>query len=268
MGGRVSNFALLVAFSLMGFAGITLMLTAAEMAFPQGPQMSVRKRFQAFGLGCTFILATVAVSAVVAQATHALGFRPLLTGSGWWVAIVGLLVFEFGYYWFHRMQHAVPFLWRIHSVHHAQALGAGSGYHHLLEAPLKAALVGAPAGLLFKGEGSAIFGAVVGSLWAVQGNYLHSTTRLNFGRLAWIFCDNRLHRIHHSTNPEHFDRNFGVVTPLYDWLFGTLRMPQGEWPKVGLDGFRDPKLIDLVGLKRLADFRPEEGSQVGNLSAG
>ena len=57
---------------------------------------------------------------------------------------------------------------------------------------------------------------------------------------AW-FVDNRYHRIHHSLEERHFDRNFGAFTTLWDRLFGTHYAPEpGEWPDVGLAEVGEP----------------------------
>ena len=56
-----------------------------------------------------------------------------------------------------------------------------------------------------------------------QGNYLHSPIRLHLGVLGRYIVDNRVHRIHHSLEPAHFDKNFGMFTTLWDRLFGTYR---------------------------------------------
>ena len=76
---------------------------------------------------------------------------------------------------------------------------------------------------------------LAGALATLQSQYIHSPTRLHFGPFFRLVYDNRFHRIHHSVEPLHFDKNFGVTTPLWDWLFGTLYVPaKDEWPRTGL----------------------------------
>jgi sterol desaturase/sphingolipid hydroxylase (fatty acid hydroxylase superfamily) len=59
--------------------------------------------------------------------------------------------------------------------------------------------------------------------------------------------DNRFHRLHHSVEERHFDKNFGLTTPLWDLLFGTLCVPaKDEWPETGL--------ADQPEVGGLADF--------------
>jgi sterol desaturase/sphingolipid hydroxylase (fatty acid hydroxylase superfamily) len=75
----------------------------------------------------------------------------------------------------------------------------------------------------------------VGVLFILQSGYIHTATRLHYGVLSGVICDNRFHRLHHSIDSRHFDRNFGVITPLWDVLFHTATFPApGEWPATGI----------------------------------
>jgi sterol desaturase/sphingolipid hydroxylase (fatty acid hydroxylase superfamily) len=77
-----------------------------------------------------------------------------------------------------------------------------------------------------------------------QAYFIHSSVRLNFGPLRYLLCDNRFHRIHHSREEQHRDRNFGTVSPVWDMLFGTAWFPRrAEWPAVGLDETREPQTV-------------------------
>ena len=103
-------------------------------------------------------------------------------------------------------------------------------------------------------------------LLGLQGHYLHSVTRLNLGPLGRFIQDNRSHRIHHSIHPEHFDKNFGVFTTLWDSLFGTAWFPAAdEWPATGLDEIPEPQgIADFY----LQPFRRRNPSAAPAQSAG
>jgi sterol desaturase/sphingolipid hydroxylase (fatty acid hydroxylase superfamily) len=59
--------------------------------------------------------------------------------------------------------------------------------------------------------------------------------RLQVGRASLLFCSPQVHRIHHSCLPQHFDKNFSVVFPLWDVLFGTYYSPvRNEFPPTGV----------------------------------
>jgi sterol desaturase/sphingolipid hydroxylase (fatty acid hydroxylase superfamily) len=62
--------------------------------------------------------------------------------------------------------------------------------------------------------------------------------------LRRIIADNRFHRIHHSVEPQHFGKNFGAGTSLWDQLFGTAYFPAAdEWPATGLSDQREANTV-------------------------
>lgn len=92
--------------------------------------------------------------------------------------------------------------------------------------------------------------------------WIHSPTRFHFGPLRALFADNRFHRIHHSLEERHFDRNFGAFTTLWDRLFGTAYFPEAdEWPAVGLAEVGEPadlrEWLDLPARYRAATAESE-----------
>lgn len=250
MTGFLISLSLKTLIAYVSFASFVCLLSAAEMAWPRGPLPTIRERWKAIQFGLIFIPVFLACSALSGRAVYALGLRSPVDMSGLSLLIGALayfLAYDFLYYWFHRAQHAVPWLWRIHSLHHSnEHLSAGFGYHHLGEAPLRAVLVGIPFGLLFDAPAGS---AVLGFILVMHGHYIHSSSRLNFGPLAWLIADNRVHRIHHSLEPRHFDKNFGAATLLWDKMFGTAYWPRKEWPAIGLAGQPAPKTVrEYVGL--------------------
>jgi sterol desaturase/sphingolipid hydroxylase (fatty acid hydroxylase superfamily) len=155
-------------------------------------------------------------------------------------ALLAVLIGDFIYYWYHRFQHR--HLWRFHAVHHSlREMNGLNNYHHFTEPLMRTLLCGVPTGLLI-GDPYAV--PIVGSLIAFQGYYLHSTTRLNLGWLGRYVLDNRFHRIHHSIEPQHYDKNFAIFTSLWDRLFGTAWLPEAEeWPKTGITDFPEPATV-------------------------
>jgi sterol desaturase/sphingolipid hydroxylase (fatty acid hydroxylase superfamily) len=155
-------------------------------------------------------------------------------------ALAAAFVGDLFYYWCHRAQHR--FFWRFHAVHHSVREMSGlAAYHHVTEQAFKLALYAVPLAF-FTTDPYAV--PVLGVLLGFHGNYLHSPIRLNFGPLGRVFQDNRSHRIHHSIEPKHFDKNFGVFTTLWDVLFGTAYFPApGEWPATGVVDAPEPQSI-------------------------
>jgi len=161
--------------------------------------------------------------------------------------LVSLLSIQFAFYAIHRVSHANPLMWRIHRIHHsAEALNFMTGSRtHPLETLLfrmpVALLSGATLGLFLHLTGTPIspaLPAVQTILVMVRGVAKlihHSHFDLSYGIFDYIFVSARTHRIHHSIEVEHRDRNFGGVLSIYDWIFGTLYIPKpGEVFRVGL----------------------------------
>jgi sterol desaturase/sphingolipid hydroxylase (fatty acid hydroxylase superfamily) len=223
-------FAFGLAKAYLLFAATMCVIAVVELAFPREAPMPRAALLRLALFGLVYIAASRAFYLVASP--H---FQAPLHGVIWLAPT--LFLYDLLYYWMHRAQHAIPWLWRFHAVHHAiEKMGPGSGYQHPLESPLKALLIAFPLSLLI----SAPAGPILGFIIAFQGPYLHSTTRLNFGPFAWIVADNRVHRIHHSRESKHFDRNFGAFTLLWDKLFGTAYFPERrEWPAVGLADQRE-----------------------------
>jgi sterol desaturase/sphingolipid hydroxylase (fatty acid hydroxylase superfamily) len=107
---------------------------------------------------------------------------------------------------------------------------------------------------------------VVGFVVQLLSYYIHSPVDVHFGPLRKLLVDNRFHRIHHSLEPRHFDRNFGICFSIWDRWFGTAYDPaSNEWPDVGLQGVRPPRTISdylLLPFRRWPrDSSPIDGNR-------
>jgi sterol desaturase/sphingolipid hydroxylase (fatty acid hydroxylase superfamily) len=155
--------------------------------------------------------------------------------------IVSIVLTDLAYYWTHRAQHAIPFLWRFHAMHHSiNDLSALNNYSHWTENGIQVLFKVIPVALLIK-LNPGYLGVIAGGLVSLHQSYIHSTSRFNFGRFSWLINDNVRHRIHHSVEPKHFDKNFGIEFGFWDHLFGTAYTPApNEWPDTGLDQIPEP----------------------------
>lgn len=136
--------------------------------------------------------------------------------------ITWLLLFlltDFIWYWYHRFGHKVNLFWSVHVVHHQsedfnytasvrvtvfQAVARG-GFWSILP------LIGFPAEMIY-------------ILLLVHGTYPFFTHTQLIGRLGWLeyfMVTPSHHRVHHSSNPEYLDKNFGDVLIIWDKMFGT-----------------------------------------------
>jgi sterol desaturase/sphingolipid hydroxylase (fatty acid hydroxylase superfamily) len=165
----------------------------------------------------------------------------------WSMYVVGpllsVILYDFFDYWMHRAQH--KWFWRLHSIHHSiEELSGVNSYFHWTEKFFRILFISLPAAYLVGIDGTGtVFATEL--LIGLQGYYLHSPISLHVGSvLRRLIADNRFHRIHHSVEPHHFDKNFGAGTTLWDQLFGTAHFPErDEWPATGITEQREPRTI-------------------------
>lgn len=143
------------------------------------------------------------------------------------------LAWDVWQYWVHRWQHASPLLWRTHALHHAEeALNASSQARHNPTNYVLFLVLYTPLLLLFGGLGPHPVAAFV--MFRLWGFVNHANVRVAFGAATPLLAGPQWHRIHHSTQPEHANRNFAAFFPFLDTLFGTYYAPRaGEYPPTG-----------------------------------
>jgi sterol desaturase/sphingolipid hydroxylase (fatty acid hydroxylase superfamily) len=157
--------------------------------------------------------------------------------DGWWygLSLLGfILAMDLYRYTSHRLYHAVPFLWALHSFHHsAEALTFFTGArHHWIERTIESAFFPIMA-ILFKIPGDVLFAGTF--IMFLPDGCAHLNVRIPLGRAVTWLNSPQWHRIHHSTQPEHFNKNFASVLPLWDIVFGTAWIPrEDEYPATGL----------------------------------
>ena len=149
--------------------------------------------------------------------------------------LFALLIFDFFYYWHHRIQHKWKFLWAQHKLHHAEEslCCLTDQRHHWLEDSIRVLTITIPMGIFI--SLTPVQGAIFASVLAYWTIFIHSNLRLPFGPLTCLMSGPQLHRIHHSRELIHQDKNLAAFFPIWDILFGTYHRPlPGEWPKTGL----------------------------------
>jgi sterol desaturase/sphingolipid hydroxylase (fatty acid hydroxylase superfamily) len=155
------------------------------------------------------------------------------------LVFVPLLIHDLWFYWAHRIEHKVPFLWEFHKLHHSDELLNAStfGRDHFLQAVWIGFFPAFTLGLIFdlsvvqSGE-AALYSTLFITLLSML---YHSAIRLRLPWLNHIVVTPQVHRIHHSTEARHYDRNFADVFPVFDLLFGTYHRPgRDEFPTTGL----------------------------------
>jgi sterol desaturase/sphingolipid hydroxylase (fatty acid hydroxylase superfamily) len=150
------------------------------------------------------------------------------------VALLSSLVGDFVYYWFHRWQHSFRWLWPMHELHHEDEdmnVTTGLKTHWVDSIALRAVLV-LPAVFL---PNPFVTIPLLYFVAYVRTAFEHLAIPLHLGPFNRLFTSPANHRIHHSTLPEHFNKNFAAVWPFWDVMFGTYCAPKhGEYPPTGV----------------------------------
>ncbi|MFC6703779.1 sterol desaturase family protein [Flexivirga alba] len=159
------------------------------------------------------------------------GRTPIDLGDSAVVATLAVLGWDFIYYWNHRFDHEVRWMWAMHEVHHSSerynlstALRQPWGDTMTLYIPYSLlALVGVrPAHIMNARAINLIY-----QFW------IHTEAVRSIGRLERILNTPSHHRVHHGTNSEYLDRNHGSILIVWDKLFGTFE-PEKAQPVYGL----------------------------------
>jgi sterol desaturase/sphingolipid hydroxylase (fatty acid hydroxylase superfamily) len=158
-------------------------------------------------------------------------------------------------YLFHRTQHAVPALWAMHSLHHSDpAMNVSTTSRHFwLEQAIKSVTIYLAVSLIFAASPLIIF---IYGVVSYYNFFPHMNLRVGFGRFVLLNSPQN-HRIHHSSQPLHRDKNFAGLFPIFDVMGGTQYQPAAdEYPATGLDdGDRPVSLTEAVAWPLRAALR-------------
>lgn len=216
-------------------------------------------------------LALVALDTLVLRVMFplaAVGVAGFAASRGWgllnhfpvpfWAAVpLAVIALDFAIWLQHVMVHAVPALWRLHRVHHADPdydVTTGARFH-----PIEMVL-----SMLIKFGAITVLGPPVVAVVVFEA-LLNATAMFNHGNirlplaldrwLRWVVVTPDMHRVHHSVEDDETNSNFGFNLPWWDRLFGTYR----DQPRaghlamtIGIRGHTDPhEVIRLDGLLML-----------------
>lgn len=146
-----------------------------------------------------------------------------------WVLL--FLLTDLMWYWYHRFGHEVNLFWSVHVVHHQS-----DDFNYTVSARIT----------VFQSAARCLFWAVlplfgfppemITTLLLIHGAYPFFTHTQLIGKLGWVeylFVTPSHHRVHHSSNPQYLDKNYGDVLIIWDKLFGTFAKEE-EQPVYGL----------------------------------
>lgn len=240
------------------YAGVLTLMVLWELLAPRRPLTNGRWRRWPSNLGIaalnTFLLRLLAPTAAVGIAAlgeaRGWGLLPWLGLSGWPAVAVAVVLLDLAVYLQHVLFHAVPVLWRLHRMHHADLdfdVTTGSRFH-----PIEILFSLAWKLVIVVGLGAPAAGVLIFEV------LLNATAMFNHGNvrireqadrwLRWLVVTPDMHRVHHSIVPAETNSNFGFNLPWWDRLLGTYRPAPAaghDGMTIGLERFRDPAELRL-----------------------
>ena len=160
----------------------------------------------------------------------------LMDASYWLTWVLAFVLYDFCYYWLHRLGHERSILWAAHVAHHQsedynlttalRQTSTGFLLGWVFYIPMY--LLGIPAEVV----------VTVGSLNLIYQFWVHTEHVPKLGWYEWIFVTPSNHRVHHAQNDVYMDRNYGGVFILWDRLFGSFQEELDDDPPVY--GIRGP----------------------------
>lgn len=253
---------------LGAFFGVFALVALWEFAAPRRRQTFPRRVRWPNNLGLLLVDVVIlrlvvpgaAIAVAVAAQARSWGLLNALELPAWLAVVLAIVLLDLVIYLQHVMFHALPTLWRLHRVHHADLefdVTTGTRFHPveiLLSAAVKSAAVaaiGAPAVAVL------LFELLLNATAMVN----HANARLPARIDTWmrrLVVTPDMHRVHHSVRYNESSSNFGFNLPWWDRLFGTYRAQPAaghEAMTIGVDAFRTPHdlRLDQLLLQPLRD---------------
>ncbi|UFN49252.1 sterol desaturase family protein [Roseomonas sp. OT10] len=240
------------------FVGVLALMAGLEAFFPRRQRAAGRWLRWPNNLGVVVVdslivrilFPTAAVGIALAMEGRGVGLLPWLGMPQPLAVVFAIVVLDFAIYLQHVMFHAVPLLWRLHRMHHADLdfdVTTGLRFHPVeivLSMVIKLMVVvalGAPAVAVL------IFEVLLNA----TAMFNHANLRLpgwldRALRLVLVTPD--MHRVHHSVVPRETNSNFGFNLAVWDRIFGTYRAQPAaghDAMTIGIQQFRDPRELRL-----------------------
>ena len=243
---------------LATFGGVFIVMAVWEFIVPRRKQAIGRGWRWPNNLGVVaantllvrILFPTTAVGLALLAQTRGFGLFNVIALPAWIGVVASVIILDLAIYLQHVLFHAVPALWRLHRMHHADLefdVSTGLRFHPieiLLSMLIKFAVVaalGAPALSVL------IFEVLLNA----TSMFNHANVRIPLGIdrvLRWLVVTPDMHRVHHSILARETNSNFGFNLPWWDRLFGTYRAQPAaghEAMTIGIEQFRDPRELWL-----------------------
>jgi sterol desaturase/sphingolipid hydroxylase (fatty acid hydroxylase superfamily) len=253
------------------FGGIFIVMAVWELLAPRRPQAVARNWRWPNNLGVVAVdvllvrvlLPITAVGLALIAEAHGIGLFNMIALPTWASIVLSVMLLDLAIYLQHVLFHAVPALWRLHRMHHADLefdVTTGLRFHPieiLLSTGIKLVVVaalGTPAAAVL------IFEVLLNA----TSMFNHSNIRVpaQIDRiLRWFVVTPDMHRVHHSILRRETNSNFGFNLPWWDRLLGTYRAQPAaghEAMTIGIEQFREPRELALDRML-LQPFRGDVG---------
>ena len=198
----------------------------------------------------TLLPATAVGMAMLAEERGWGFFHVVAPLPAWLVVMAAVVLLDLAIYLQHVLFHAVPLLWRLHRMHHADLdvdVTTGARFHPV-EIVLSMIL---KFGIIVALGASALAVLAFEVLLSAGSLFNHANLGLSpraDGVLRWLVVTPDMHRVHHSVEPMETNSNYGFTLPWWDWLCGTYRAQPAaghEGMILGLAQFRTPNDLRL-----------------------
>ena len=195
------------------------------------------------------VFGAAAVGAALDAANRGWGLFNGLDWPLWLEVAIVFVILDLAIWLQHLITHKVPLLWRLHRVHHVDRdfdVTTAIRFHPVeiaFSMTLKIGLVyalGAPALAVI------LFEIVLNGASMFNHANIRLPARLERG-LRWFIVTPDMHRIHHSTDRDEHDSNYGFNLSVWDRIFGTYRAkPKGDGVQIGLEPWQDERPTRLL----------------------
>ncbi len=253
------------------FGGIFIVMAVWELLAPRRPQAVARNWRWPNNLGVVAVdvllvrvlLPITAVGLALIAEAHGIGLFNMIALPTWASIVLSVMLLDLAIYLQHVLFHAVPALWRLHRMHHADLefdVTTGLRFHPieiLLSTGIKLVVVaalGTPAAAVL------IFEVLLNATSMFNHSNIRVPARID-RILRWFVVTPDMHRVHHSILRRETNSNFGFNLPWWDRLLGTYRAQPAaghDAMTIGIEQFRDPRELALDRML-LQPFRGDVG---------
>ena len=228
--------------------GLIILFFVLETFFSQRERENVGSKFNHLFHNFMFQLLIIAIGSVLGFmlittfdliSTYQLGLFNYIVVPYWFKILAGVIILDLSDYWFHRLDHVSPLLWRQHRVHHSDtSMDASTSFRTF------------PTDLIFFTIGELVFSLIFGLDIMSMNIFLFLLLPILFVQhtslsypvwidktFGWLFMMPNYHKVHHEQDQFYTDSNYGTIFIIWDKFFGTFKIKPVEEITYGLKEF-------------------------------